>query len=280
MGPGIALTLALSSGARTVLVSRTAEGAERGMRKARALAEVLRSSDLITDGATEDSLGRLTTSTDLDSAICGADYVPGIGTGRSGVETRNCSPAWTASPGASTVLASNTSGLSITAIAARCLRPERVLTTHYWNPPHLIPLVEIVKGEKTAGDVVEAVRGLLETCGKTPAIVQKDRPGQLGNRLQMALVREALYILGEGIADADAIDSVIRNGLGIRMPDYGTLEHMDIAGLDLAISVLDYVAPDLCVQGGAPEYMRQKSGCRRFGRQKRPRVLRLVHEEC
>src|SRR5580700_1451342 len=119
MGPGIALTLALS-GARTVMVSRTAEGAERGMRKARALAEVLRSSDLITDGATEDSLGRLTTSTDLDSAVRGADYV---------LESGPEDLAWKQElfagldrvTGSGTVLASNTSGLSITAIAARCL---------------------------------------------------------------------------------------------------------------------------------------------------------------
>ena len=78
------------------------------------------------------------------------------------------------------VLASNTSGLSITAIASRCARPERVLTTHFWNPPHLMPLVEIVKGEKTSDEVAQAVRDLLAACGKTPVVVKKDRPGQLG----------------------------------------------------------------------------------------------------
>src|SRR4029079_16389864 len=77
------------------------------------------------------------------------------------------------------VLASNTSGLSITAIAARCTRPERVLTTHFWNPPHLMPLVEIVKGEKTSGDVAIEIRDLLAHCGKVSVIVKKDRPGQL-----------------------------------------------------------------------------------------------------
>jgi 3-hydroxybutyryl-CoA dehydrogenase len=132
-----------------------------------------------------------------------------------------------------------------------------VLTTHYWNPPHLVPLVEVVKGERTSDTVVEMTRELLTVCGKTPVIVQRDRPGQLGNRLQMALLREALHILSEGIADAAAIDTVIRNGLGIRMPAYGTLEHMDIAGLDLALSVLDSVAPDLCSEAAAPEYLRR-----------------------
>ena len=155
------------------------------------------------------------------------------------------------------VLASNTSGLSITAIASRCQRPERVLTAHFWNPPHLVPLVEIVKGEKTADDVAVAVRELLVSCGKTPVIVKKDRPGQLGNRLQMALVREAVNIIAEGIADADDVDTVARNSFGMRMPAYGILEHMDVAGLDLASSVLEYVARDLYNEPRAPEYLRE-----------------------
>src|SRR5204863_671572 len=153
------------------------------------------------------------------------------------------------------VLTSNTSGLSITAIAARCTRPERVLTTHFWNPPHLMPLVEIVKGEKTSEAVAEAVRGLLAACGKTPVVVKKDRPGQLGNRLQMALMREAAYIVGEGIADADDVDTVVKNGFGLRMPAYGTLEHMDVTGLDLGLAVVEYVARDLYNEPRAPDYV-------------------------
>jgi 3-hydroxybutyryl-CoA dehydrogenase len=131
-----------------------------------------------------------------------------------------------------------------------------VLTTHFWNPPHLMPLVEIVKGERTSETVAEAVRRFLVACGKTPVVVKKDRPGQLGNRLQMALMREAAYIVGEGIADADDIDTVVKNGLGLRMPAYGTLEHMDVAGLDLGLSVVEYVARDLYNEPRAPEYLR------------------------
>ena len=122
------------------------------------------------------------------------------------------------------VLASNTSGLSITAIAVRCTRPERVVTTHFWNPPHLMPLVEIVQGDRTSGDVVRENRDLLAGCGKTPVVVKKDRPGQLGNRLQMALLREAANIVAEGIADAEDVDAVARNGFGLRMPAYGIFE--------------------------------------------------------
>jgi 3-hydroxybutyryl-CoA dehydrogenase len=155
------------------------------------------------------------------------------------------------------VLASNTSGLSITAIAARCARPERVLTTHFWNPPHLMPLVEIVQGDKTSGDVVRDVRDLLAACGKTPVVVRKDRPGQLGNRLQMALLREAANIVAEGIADAEDVDAVAKNGFGLRMPAYGIFEHQDVVGLDLGLRVLEYVVRDLYNEPRAPEYFRE-----------------------
>jgi 3-hydroxybutyryl-CoA dehydrogenase len=256
MGPGIALTLALS-GLPATIVSRTAEGAERGKRKARALAEVLRTNQLAGDGEAAEALARMTASTDLNQVSREADFIL-----ESGPEDLAWKQALFAHLDGITrrgaILASNTSGLSISAIAAQCAQPERVLTTHYWNPPHLVPLVEIVKGDKTSGDAVEAVRDLLATCGKVPVIVKKDRPGQLGNRLQMALVREAVHILSEGVADAEAIDAVIKNGLGIRMPAYGALEHMDIAGLDLAMSVLDYVAPDLCDEACAPGYLRER----------------------
>jgi len=154
------------------------------------------------------------------------------------------------------VLASNTSGLRITAIAGGCRRPDRVVTTHFWNPPHLMPLVEIVQGERTSPEVIDDVRELMAACGKTPVVVRKDRPGQLGNRLQMALVREAANIVAQGIAGAADVDMVIREGLGIRMQAYGVFEHMDVAGLDLALRVMEYVAPDLYNEPRAPEYFR------------------------
>jgi 3-hydroxybutyryl-CoA dehydrogenase len=255
MGPGIALTLALG-GVRSTIVSRTAEGAAAGLARARAQAGVLVANGLAGAEDAQRALERLAASADFDSAVAGADLV---------VESGPEDMAWKqelfarmdgmARPGAA--LASNTSGLSITAIASRCSRPERVLTTHFWNPPHLMPLVEIVKGEKTSAETAEAVRRLLADCGKTPVVVKKDRPGQLGNRLQMALVREAANIVAEGIADAEDVDAVAKNGFGLRMPAYGIFEHQDIVGLDLGIRVVDYVARDLYNEPRAPENMRE-----------------------
>jgi 3-hydroxybutyryl-CoA dehydrogenase len=255
MGPGIALTLAMG-GLRTALVSRTAEGAAAGVDKARALGRALADAQLVGLTRVETAQQLLEGSSEFDSAIAAADLV--IESQPENLEFKQQLFARMdaiALPDA--VLASNTSGLSITAIACLCAHPERVLTTHFWNPPHLMPLVEIVKGDRTSSEAVESVRSLLSACGKIPVVVQKDRPGQLGNRMQMALVREAVNIVAEGIADAEAVDTVAKNGFGIRLPAYGILEHMDIAGVDLGTSVVDYVVPDLYNEPRAPELMRE-----------------------
>ena len=258
MGPGIALSLTMGGVACTIL-SRTAQGADNGIERAKAQAQLLMQNELVDPAQAARALALLTSaagSAAFDAAMKSAGLV---------VESGPEDMVWKqdlfarmdglADPGV--VLASNTSGLSITAIAAGCAHPERVLTTHFWNPPHLMPLVELVQGEKTSAAVVEAVRSLLADCGKTPVVVRKDRPGQLGNRLQMALVREAANIIGEGIADAEAIDTVARNGFGLRMPAYGILEHQDVVGLDLGLKVAEYVCQDLYNEPRAPEYFRE-----------------------
>jgi 3-hydroxyacyl-CoA dehydrogenase len=255
MGPGIALTFALG-GTRSTIVSRTPEGAAHGLEKARAQARLLAENGLV-DAATErHALELLDSSSDFDGTVAAADLVLESGPEDLPFKQELFARLDRVAP-AHAVLASNTSGLSITAIAERCTRPERVLTSHFWNPPHLMPLVEIVRGGKTDPAVAESLRDFLAACGKTPVIVRQDRPGQLGNRLQMALVREAVNIVAEGIADAADVDTVVRNGFGLRMPAYGIFEHMDLVGLDLAISVLEYVAKDLYNEPRAPEYMRE-----------------------
>ncbi len=254
MGPGIALTLALG-GVPATIVSRTAEGAAEGVEKARERAQFLAHRGLLEPAAAARAGSLITGSPDLDETVHGADLVVESGPEDMEFKQRLFAQMDTlARPGA--VLASNTSGLSITAIARDCARPERVLTTHFWNPPHLMPLVEIVMGERTAPECAEALRTLLVACGKIPVIVRKDRPGQLGNRLQMALVREAVHIIAEGIATAEDVDTVAKNGFGLRMPAYGILEHQDVVGLDLGLRVVEYVARDLYSEPRAPGYMR------------------------
>jgi 3-hydroxybutyryl-CoA dehydrogenase len=263
MGPGIAVTLALG-GVRTAILSRTPAGAARGVEKARELLEILAGAGLTPAEEAGRAAALVSGSDAFDETIAASSLV---------VESGPENMAWKQELFArmdrltppDAALASNTSGLSITSIASQCAHPERVITTHFWNPPHLMPLVEIVKGEKTSDAITEAVRKLLLACGKTPVVVHKDRPGQLGNRLQMALVREAANIVAEGIADAEAVDTVVKNGFGLRMPAYGLLEHMDVAGTDLGLSVLEYVVPDLYNEPRAPEYLRSLVRDGKFG---------------
>ena len=256
MGPGIAGSLAMG-GVQATILSRTAEAAAKGLETARAQLRILAENGLAEMLEVREAFERLDASAAFERAIGDADLVI-----ESAPENMDLKQKLFARmdmlAGKSAVLASNTSGLSITAIAARCRHPERVLTTHFWNPPHLMPLVEIVKGEKTSAGIVQSIRELLAGCGKVPVVVKRDRPGQLGNRLQMALVREAAFIIEEGIADAEDIDLVAKNGFGLRMPAYGILEHQDAVGLDMGLSIVDYVAQDLYNLPKAPNLYRAK----------------------
>jgi 3-hydroxybutyryl-CoA dehydrogenase len=140
-----------------------------------------------------------------------------------------------------TILATNTSVISITEIAAKARRQERIVGTHFWNPPYLIPLVEVVKGRKTSDEVLETTYQFLKSVGKYAVKVMKDVPGFIGNRLQHALWREAISIVEDGIADPASVDDVIKKGFGIRLPVLGPLENADMVGLDLTLAIHDYI---------------------------------------
>jgi 3-hydroxybutyryl-CoA dehydrogenase len=256
MGPGIAGTLALG-GVRSTILSRTGECAAKGLESARRQLRLLVENGLADPDRAARALELIDSASDFDSTIARVDLV--VESAPENMEFKQKLFAQMdsiAKPDA--VLASNTSGLSITAIASQCLRPERVLTTHFWNPPHLMPLVEIVKGDKTSAEAVEQIRELLARCGKTPVVVKKDRPGQLGNRMQMALVREAINIVAEGIADVEDVDLAAKAGFGLRLPVYGILEHQDMVGLDMGLSIVDYDCQDLYNEPHAPDLLRQK----------------------
>ncbi|MHB8870352.1 MAG: 3-hydroxyacyl-CoA dehydrogenase family protein [Thermoleophilia bacterium] len=145
----------------------------------------------------------------------------------------------------SALLWSNTSGLSITAIARGLRHPERVCGTHFWNPPHLIPLVEVVRGERTAERTLDETAALLSSAGKTPVIVHKDVPGFVGNRLLHALQREAMALVSSGVASAEDVDRVVTQGFGRRLGAVGPLAVCDLAGLDLILQVDSYLLSDL-----------------------------------
>lgn len=143
------------------------------------------------------------------------------------------------------VLASNTSVMPITKIMSKLKFKNRALGTHWWNPPHLIPLVEVVKTEWTDDEIAQDVFKLLEAAGKTPVMVEKDIPGFVGNRLQHALWREAISLVENGICDAAAVDTVIKASFGRRLAVLGPLENADLVGTDLTLDIHENVLFDL-----------------------------------
>jgi 3-hydroxybutyryl-CoA dehydrogenase len=139
------------------------------------------------------------------------------------------------------ILATNTSVISITEIAARASNKGRILGTHFWNPPYLVPLVEVIPGAESSQAAVDAAFELIASAGKHPVRVKKDVPGFVGNRLQHALWREAVSIVERGIADAETVDEVVKMGFGMRLPVLGPLESADMIGLDLTLQIHGYI---------------------------------------
>jgi 3-hydroxyacyl-CoA dehydrogenase len=157
-----------------------------------------------------------------------------------------------------TILASNTSGLSITALAEATRRPAKVVGMHWWNPPIIIPVIEVIRGKATDDATVQTVEDLVKKIHKVPVLVRKDVPGFLGNRLQYALMREAIALLDEGVASAQDIDTMIKAGIGFKFPVMGVLETIDMAGLDIYHRVSGYLYKSLNNSLAPPPVIEEK----------------------
>ena len=142
-------------------------------------------------------------------------------------------------------LASNTSVIPISHIAQKLRTPQRVVGTHWWNPAHLIPLVEVVQAEHTSQATVDAAMAMLRAIGKHPAHIRKDTPGFVANRLQHALWREAIAMVAEGICDAETLDQCVKTSFGLRLAVLGPLENADLVGLDLTLDIHRTIMPAL-----------------------------------
>ena len=153
------------------------------------------------------------------------------------------------------ILASNTSVMPITEIMSGLRLKNRALGTHWWNPPHMIPLVEVIRTEWTEEGVVQAMMDLLADAGKTPVRVEKDVPGFIGNRLQHALWREAISLVERGICDAESVDTVVKSCFGRRLSVLGPLENADLVGTDLTLDIHNTVLADLEDRAGPSPYL-------------------------
>ncbi len=146
---------------------------------------------------------------------------------------------------ATAILASNTSVIPIHRIADGLPTAERIVGTHWWNPPALIPLVEVVQSALTSPATVATTMELLASIGKAPAHVAKDLPGFVANRLQHALWREAIAMVADGICDAATLDACVKNSFGLRLAVLGPLENADLVGLDLTLDIHKTLIPEL-----------------------------------
>ena len=202
-------------------------------------------------------LSRITTTKDMVRAIQGSQFVVEAVSENSALKQKvfkeldsQCPPE--------TILATNTSVISITEIASQSKHRERIVGTHFWNPPYLIPLVEVIRGEETSDETMEHTFALLQAVGKHPVRVQKDVPGFVGNRLQHALWREAVSIVEHGIADAATVDECVRFGFGLRLPELGPMENIDMVGTDLTLAIHDYILKRLDRMPGPSPLLRKK----------------------
>jgi 3-hydroxybutyryl-CoA dehydrogenase len=153
------------------------------------------------------------------------------------------------------VLASNTSVIPITAIMGKLENRGRALGTHWWNPPYLVPLVEVIATEWTATAVIDFTMKLHADVGKTPVHVKKDVPGFVGNRLQHALWREAISLVENDICDAETVDTVIKAAFGRRLAVLGPLENADLVGTDLTLAIHQTVLPAIDARPGPSPYL-------------------------
>jgi 3-hydroxybutyryl-CoA dehydrogenase len=235
MGHTITLSAAWA-GVKVKMYGLTEADAVAGMNAIRKKVAVLVLSDLIDACEVEKILGNITLSNSLDHAIKNANFIIECIPEDLGLKNKlfrqldlQCGP--------DIVLASNTSALSLTDIAKGTRHPERILITHFWNPAHLLPLVEVLRAPVTTTDVFARTMALLQLMGKKPIVVRKDVPGLVGNRLQFALFREAQHLLDQGIATKEDIDAAVTFGIGRRLTVTGPLMSADMGGLDVFNSV-------------------------------------------
>lgn len=243
MGPGLAACAALA-GHPTVLIGRSIDKARQGVAAAKQNIAQLRENQLAAKNQANQAQQLLKPEIDISQSLENAFLVVEAITEDLASKQDLFKRLDELAP-PDVIITSNTSGLRITDIAQYTKHPERTATTHFWFPGHLVPLVEVVMGDKTDEAVAVKLYELLLGWKKAPVIVKKDLPGQLANRILQAVIREATNIVAMGLATPEDVDTAIKMGMAMRFPVWGPLEHIDAVGLDLVLSVQHDVLPGL-----------------------------------
>lgn len=256
MGHGIAQLFALS-GFQVTLNDISPEMLDKAIPRIQDNLQTCLKHGIISADEADKVPGRITITTDLDKAVSKSDYI--VEAVFEDLETklillRELSEKCPVH----SILTSTTSSYCVRDMAIALKAPERFLVTHFWNPPYLIPVVEVMPGDATSPEVIETTYKLLETAGKYPAMVNKDVPGFIGNRLQHALRREAISIVAQGIASPEDVDLIAKLSFGLRMPIVGPLETVDLGGLDLTQAIQTYLLPELDCSSEPLQLIRDK----------------------
>jgi 3-hydroxybutyryl-CoA dehydrogenase/5-formyl-3-hydroxy-2-methylpyridine 4-carboxylate dehydrogenase len=250
MGPGIGAVLA-RAGVATALYDVSAEALEKaqaGVQLAESVLDRLEAPKL--EG------GSVRFDTDLAAALAGADVV--LEAVPEKLELKHeVFPLFERHVAEDAILASNTSGIPITKIAAVCAHPERVVGMHWSNPPHLIPMIEVIPGEQTDQRVVDDACELIRSFGYHP-VVEKEVPGFVENRILYAILRECLDLVDRGIIDPEGMDLNVRWGIGYKLAVIGPMELLDMAGLDIYNAVGSYLNQDLSTSGEVSSTIRDR----------------------
>lgn len=239
MGHGFAQVFA-AAGREVVLTDRTAELAERGKRQIEANLPVVVEAGFLHADEVEPLLARIRTTGELADAVADAEFVLEAVFEDLAVKQET----WRQldeHAREDAVLASNTSSFDVNELAAVVTRrPERAIGTHWYNPPPIVPCVEVIPAEATAQETLDATVALLREIGKEPAVT-RSVPGFVGNRIQLVMAAEAFRCVEQGIASAEDVDAIVRSSFGFRLGAYGPLRVADLAGLDTYLGVYDYM---------------------------------------
>ena len=201
---------------------------------------------VMTDADIDERLSRITFTTDIDSPlIAKADLVIEAVYEDMKIKQETFAKL-EARCRENTIFCTNSSVMSPSQISEKLQHRERFVGTHFWNPGHLIPLVEVIKSDASSDEVAQTVMDVLRKAGKKPVLCKKDVPGFIANRMQHALWREAIYIVESGIADAATVDEAVKYAFGLRLPQLGPMENADMVGTDLTYNIHDYILKDLC----------------------------------
>ena len=255
IGHGLALHFA-KAGYQVSLYSRTQQTLDKAIEGIRSNLSLLLQKPTDSEEIKQ-VVGRIKTTNDLAKAVANAPII--IESVAEDLKTKqNIFKDLDAMCPRETILATNTSVISISEIASKSKNKNRILGTHFWFPPYLIPLVEVVKGKETSDETMELTYQFMKKAGKYPIKCMKDVPGFVANRLQHALWREAISIVEHGIADAATVDAAIKQSFGIRLAALGPIENSDMAGLDLILAIHDTVLKDLEASPNPSPLLREK----------------------